>query len=230
MKKIISIALTLLICLGLPVMALAEEVTTCRVTADSLPAIPGKEITVPVRIGENQGFTNFAIALEYDPEKLELIRIDTAEGETPYLCGTQVSTNIGWKNAEQKSCGFVVSAAADPVTGDGVLFTATFRVREDFKDLTGITPVVQYIRNNSAVFSVFEEITAGVTPGTVTAIVAGDVTGDGIVEYDDVMLAYQASQGEVELTAQQMVLADINGDQQIDSTDVDAIYRIYTGG
>ena len=230
MKKIISVMLSLVICLSLPLMALAEEITTCTVTADSIPTPPGAQITVPVKIAGNQGFTNFAISLEYDKEKLTLLSINTADGETNYLCGTFVSTNLAWENVEQKSCGYIVSASAEAVAGDGILFTATFQVSEHFKDTATVTPVVHYIRNNAAVFSVFEEITATVTPGTVNAIVAGDVTGDGVVEYDDVMLAYKASLGEAVLTEEEKLLADINGDQEIDNLDVEEIYRIYTGG
>ena len=97
-------------------------------------------------------------------------------------------------------------------------------------DYTTVTPVVHYVRNNSAVFSIFEEIRASVISGTITAIVAGDVTGDGVVEYDDVMQIYKASLGEVVLTDEQKILADINGDRVIDNLDVEEIYRIYTGG
>lgn len=230
MKKMICIALSLVIGLGLPLIAYAEETTTCTVTADSIPTPPGGQITVPIRISENPGFTNFAISLEYDSEKLQLIRINTADGGNSYLCGTQVATNIDWKNETKKSCGYIVSASADAVTGDGILFTATFQTMENFVDFTTVTPVVRYIRNNTAVFFVFEEITAAVTAGTVTAIVSGDLTGDGIVEYDDVMLVYKASLGEETLTDEQKLRADINGDKTIDNADAEAIYQIYTGG
>lgn len=229
-KKIISILLSLLYLLGVPMVAFAEEITTCSVSVDSVPTPPGEQITVPIRITENQGFTNFAISLEYDPEKLELLSINTTDDQNSYLCGSMVSTNMDWKNEEGKSCGYVVSGSENAVSGDGVLFTATFRVSQDFDDSTMVTPVVLYVRNNAAVFSIFEEITASVTSGTITAILAGDVTGDGMVEYDDVMKVYKSSLGEVSLTAEEKLLADINGDQIIDNLDVEEIYRIYTGG
>ena len=230
MKKVISILLSLLYLLGVPMFAFAEEITTCSVSVDSVPTPPSEQITVPVRITKNQGFTNFAISLEYDSEKLELISINTTDDQNSYLCGSMVSTNMDWKNAEGKSCGYVVSASENAVSGDGILFTVTFQVSQDFDDSTTVIPVVHYVRNNAAVFSVFEEITASVMPGTVNAIVAGDVTGDGVVEYDDVMLIYKVSLGEAALTEEEKLLADINGDQIIDHLDVEEIYRIYTGG
>ena len=230
MKKVISVILSLLYLFGVPMVAFAEDVMTCTVTADSIPTPPGEQITVPVRIADNLGFTNFAISLEYDHEKLTLLSINTEDIESNYICGTQVSMNLAWENAEKKSCGYIVSASAEAVAEDGILFTATFQVHEDFKDSTAVMPVVHYIRNNAAVFSVFEEITASVTPGMVNAVVAGDVTGDGVVEYDDVMLIYKASLGEAALTEEEKLPADINGDQKIDNLDVEEIYRIYTGG
>ena len=226
MKRAMAIALSLLLCLGVPMMVCAEEVTTCTVTADSIPTPPGELITVPVRIAENEGFTNFAISLEYDPEMLQLVSVNTAESEAAYLCGTQTAV----KTEQDKGTCFIVSASADAVSEDGILFTVTFRISEALKEYTVVTPVVHYIRNNEAVFSVFEEITASVAAGTITVIVSGDLNGDGVVEYDDVMLACKASLGEVVLTEEQQLLADLNNDKKIDSADAEAIYRIYTGG
>lgn len=230
MKRIISFALFLLVFLGLPLMALAEEITTCAVTVDSIATPAGKQITVPVRITANQGFTNFAISMKYDHEKLKLISIQTEDSETPYPSGTQVSINDVCEDTEEESCGYVVLANADALAGDRILFTATFLVDADFKDTATVTPVVHYFRNNSAVFSIFEEITASVTSGTITAVMAGDINANGVLEYDDVMMAYKASLGEVSLTEEQKLLADINGDQKIDHLDVEKIYEIYTGG
>lgn len=223
MKKVISILLSLLYLLGVPTFAFAEEITTCSIMADNVPTPPGEQITVPIRITDNPGFTNVAISLEYNSEKLKLISINTPGDQNSSL----VSTNIDWKKPEGESCGYMVFVSENMVSGDGILFTATFQVSQDFKDYTAVTPVVHYVRNNAAVFSIFEEITASVTSGTITAIVAGDVNGNGIVEYDDVMMVYKASVGEVDLPEE---VADINGDQSIDNLDVEAIYRIYTGG
>ena len=230
MKRMIYLVLSLLLCLRLPLAVFADSTETCTITADSVATPPGKQITVPVRMAGNQGFMNFAISLEYEQEKLKLLSINTVEGETNYLCGGLVSTNVAWENAEKRSCGYIVSASPETITGDGILFTATFQVSENLKDTATVTPVVHYIRNNAAVFSVFEEITASVTAGTINAIVAGDVTGDGVVEYDDVMLIYQAASGKADLTEEQQILADLNGDQTIDDLDTAQIYRIYTGG
>ena len=188
MKRFIAVMLAVLLTLALPLGVMAAELTSCTVTADSVAGEPGETVTVAVRIADNPGFTNFAIALDYDREYLTLKSIETTDGDVPYLCGSNVSINKTW-DADEKEYGFVVSASADPVKENGILFTVTFEIAADFAGETQIAPVVQYIRNNEALFSIFEEIHAAVTPGTVTSVLAGDVNGDGIIEYNDVMLA-----------------------------------------
>ena len=229
MKKIIGILLAVLLSLALPLSVLAAELTSCTVTAESVAGAPGEEVTVEVRIGENPGFTNFAIALDYDREHLILKRINTKDGNNPYLCGSNVSINEVW-DEDEKEYGFVVSASADPVKENGILFTVTFEIAADFVGEAQVTPVVQYIRNNEAVFSIFEEINATITAGTVTSVLVGDVNGDGIIEYNDVMLAYKAFLGEAELTQEQMAVVDTNRNGTIEEAEYQAIYQIYIGG
>ena len=229
MKKIIGILLAVLLSLVLPLSVLATELTSCTVTAESAAGAPGEEVTVEVRIGDNPGFTNFAIALDYDREHLTLKRINAKDGNTHYLCGSNVSINEMW-DAEEKEYGFVVSASADPVKENGILFTVTFEIAADFVGEAQVTPVVQYIRNNEAVFSIFEQIHATVTAGAVTSVLVGDVNGDGIIEYNDVMLAYKAFLGEAELTEAQMAVVDTNRSGTIEEAEYQAIYQIYIGG
>ena len=229
MKRIIMILLAVLLSLGLPLSVVAAELTSCTVTVDAVSGTPGETATVFVRISDNPGFTNFAIALDYDREHLTLQSIETMNGDTPYLCGSNVSVNKAW-DAEEKEYGYVVSASADPVKENGILFAVTFEIAEGFLGEAQVTPTVQYIRNNEAVFSIFEEIRAQVISGTVSSVLIGDVNGDGIVEYDDVMLAYKAFLGEAELTEGQMAVVDTNGDGSIEEAEYQAIYQVYIGG
>jgi len=67
-----------------------------------------------------------------DREQLELLSIQTAEGETPYLCGTTVAVNTQWTGTDEKTFGYVTAALEEAATADGILFTATFRVSGDF--------------------------------------------------------------------------------------------------
>ena len=229
MKKIIGILLAVLLSLVLPLSVLAAELTSCTVTAESVVVAPSEEVTVEVRIADNPGFTNFAIALDYDRQHLTLKSIETKGGDNPYLCGSNASINKTW-DKEEKEYGFIVSASADPVKENGILFTATFEIAADFVGEAQVTPVVQYIRNNEAVFSIFEQIRAAVTAGTVTSVLVGDVNGDGIIEYNDVMLAYKAFLGEAELTEAQMAVVDTDRSGTIEEAEYQAIYQIYIGG
>ena len=229
MKKTIILAFAALLCLLLPLSVTAAELTSCSVTADAVAGLPGETVTVRVRIEDNSGFTNFAIALDYDREHLTLKSLETKNGNTPYLCGDGVSINEAW-NAEGKDYGYVVCAAAEPVKGDGILFTATFTIAEGFVGEAEVTPKVLYIRNNEAVFSIFEEIRGEIIPGTVTSVFAGDVSGDGIIEYNDVMLAYKAFLGEAQLTASQLAAVDTNRNGAVEEAEYQAIYTIYIGG
>ena len=229
MKKFIALFLAVLLSLVLPLSVLATELTSCTVTAESVAGAPGEEVTVEVRIADNPGFTNFAIALDYDRQHLTLKSIETKDGDKPYLCGSNVSINEVW-DEEEKEYGFVVSASADPVKENGILFTVTFEIAPDFIGEAEVTPIVRYVRNNEAVFSIFEEIHAAVTPGIVTSVLVGDVNGDGIIEYNDVMLAYKAFLGEAELTEAQMAVVDTNRNGTIEEAEYQAIYQIYIGG
>ena len=229
MKRFIAVMLAVLLTLALPLGVMAAELTSCTVTADSVAGEPGETVTVAVQIADNPGFTNFAIALDYDREYLTLKSIETTDGDVPYLCGSNVSINKTW-DADEKEYGFVVSASADPVKENGILFTVTFEIAADFVGEAQVTPVVQYIRNNEAVFSIFEEIHATVVAGTVTSVLVGDVNGDGIIEYNDVMLAYKAFLGKTELTAEQLATVDTNGNGTVEEAEYQAIYQIYIGG
>ena len=229
MKKFIAVTLAVLLSLALPLGVMAAELTSCTFTADSVAGEPGETVTVAVKIADNPGFTNFAIALDYDREHLILKSIETQNGDDPYLCGSNVSINKTWDENE-KEYGFVVSASADPVKENGILFTVTFEIAADFVGEAQVTPVVQYIRNNEAVFSIFEEIHATVTAGMITSVLVGDVNGDGIIEYNDVMMAYKAFLGETELTAEQMAVVDTNRNGTVEEAEYQAIYQIYIGG
>ena len=229
MKKFIAVTLAVLLCLAIPLTVMASELTNCTVMADSVAGEPGETVTVAVKIADSPGFTNFAIALDYDREHLTLKSIETQNGDDPYLCGSNVSINKTWDEGE-KEYGFVVSASADPVKENGILFTVTFEIAADFVGEAQVTPVVQYIRNNEAVFSIFEEIHATVTDGMITSVLVGDVNGDGIIEYNDVMMAYKAFLGETELTAEQLASVDTNGNGTVEEAEYQAIYQIYIGG
>ena len=223
MKKGIAMMLAVLLCLTIPIAAAAAELTGCTITAVSGAAAPGETVTMEIRIENNPGFTNFAIALDYDRNKLTLVSLEP-------IVGSLASASLNWQDADGMEMGYVVCASPEPIKENGVLFTATFEISADAAGEGVVTPQVQYIRNNEAVFSIFEAIRAAVNPGSVSTVLKGDISGDGIIEYNDVMLAYKAFLGETELTAAQMAAVDSNGNGIVEEAEYQAIYQIYIGG
>ena len=226
MKKGIAMILAVLLCLTIPVAVAAAELTDCTITAVSGAAAPGETVTMEIRIENNPGFTNFAMALDYDRNTLTLRSLDP-------VIEAMVSTSPNWQDADGTEMGYVVCASPEPIKENGVLFTATFEVSADAVDEAVVTPQVQYIRNNEAVFSIFQAIRAAVNPGSITTVATvldGDTSGDGIIEYNDVMLAYKAFLGEAKLTAVQMATVDSNRNGIVEESEYQAIYQIYIGG
>ena len=230
MKKWICMFLTAMLCTGFPLAAAAENLTGCIIGAEQISGRPGETVEVAFTMEENPGFTNFAIALDYDREHLILKGIQTQNGEEFYLCGDQISINPHWDGAGMSDSGFIVAASAEPVRGDGILFTAIFEIMPGFTGEAWVSPIVHYVRNNEALFSFFEEISPSVVGGGILSVLPWDLTGDGMVEYDDVMLAYRAYLGETELTPKQLALVDENENGIVDESEYQSVYRAYLGG
>lgn len=230
MKKIFAIVLVALTLLGAATTTIAAELDDCVISVSNVAGAPGETVTVPIRIDDNPGFTNFAIALGYDQENLVLKSIQTHNGDIAYLCGSQVSANTQWEDEDGNSAGYVVAALSDAVKENGILFTATFEIQADFTGTAVVTPAVAYIRNNEALFSIFEVIGTTATSGTVISALVGDVNGDGMIEYDDVMLAYKGFLDKTALTAAQLTVVDTNENGIVDESEYQAIYQIYIGG
>ncbi|MBQ8830147.1 MAG: hypothetical protein IJ017_00940 [Oscillospiraceae bacterium] len=229
MKKIIITVLSIALIIVLGATAYASA--TCSVSADTVTATAGQQVTVPVRIADNTGFTNFAVILDYDRTALELVSINTASGEESYLCGELVSVNTVWENGEGETFGYITCALSEKCSEDGILFTATFNVKSGFSGTASVTPSISYIRNNAAVFSVFEEITANVHAGSVNVEKAeitvriGDVNGDGKINAVDAALTYKYVNNKTALTEEQLLAADVNGDGKVNAVDAALIYK-----
>lgn len=226
MKKLGSYLLIAVLVLSLALTAEAAEAVSCTVSADSVSAAAGGTVTVPVRIAENPGFTNFAIALDYDREQLELVSINVTDGENPYLCGPLTAVNTSWTGEDGQTYGYIVCAAPEQIAGDGILFAVTFHVKENFSGTAKITPLIQYIRDGSVELSDFDNIDAGIECGIVTSIRYGDLNDDGKLNSTDVSLARAIVNNRLTPSEAQFTAADVNGDGKISATDV-SLLRAY---
>ena len=217
MKRILTF---ILVCLLLIVSVYAADNGSCTVAASAVPCKAGETVDVSVSVSGNPGFTNYAILLDYDRSALTLTALTPAES------GLFTSVNCDYKAADAKSYGFVSAAGEDEQSGDGVLFTATFRVADGFTGSASVTPIVQYIRNNAADHKIFAELRAHVSAGAVMTGLRGDVNGDSSVTLMDAMTAYNMSCGLLTVNT----AADVNGDSSVTLMDAMLIYNISLGG
>lgn len=223
-KKLTSLCVVLLM-LWLCPAALAELNKSCTLSADSTTAAPGETVSIDVSISDNPGYTNFAIALDYDREKLELESITPNTGAGLSAVNTEYIM-------DSVSYGFMNTASAEPVYDNGTLFTAKFLVKEAAEGEAEVKPILLYMRDNSAVFSVFEEIGASISFGAVNIessqstpqIKYGDVNFDGRINSNDAALTYGYINGSWTFTDEQKLAADVNSDSKINSNDAATIY------
>lgn len=108
MKKIVSMLLVLVMLVScMTLMAAASEV--------------GEEVTVSFTVTGNPGFACYGAKINYDHEVLTLVAIEKGELSTEgFFSGNPSSAKVGFANATD-------------ITGDGVLFTATFKINESAK-------------------------------------------------------------------------------------------------
>ena len=227
MKRVWIYLLVLLIVLGIPLTAAAQELTGCTVAAESVAAAPGAVVTVPVYISDNPGFTNFGIALDYDREQLSLQEIVLVDEEGTYLCSETSSANPAWADGDGTEYGYVTTASADKITGDGILFSVRFRVSESFSGSAAVTPKILYMRNNTAVLPVFEDVAVTAKAGTVTRLVPGDYDGNGKITLNDVNALIDVYRSKTPLSEDLMNAVDLNGDGKITLNDVNGLIDIY---
>lgn len=117
MKRLISLLLVLclFVCL-LPSGALAEGTANLTVTTTAPSAVRGGEITFVAAISENSGFNSITnMRLDYDPAVFQFVSVD--------VVGTLLSAAT-----VNHDTGLISYAVTDPVTTNGTLFKATFRV------------------------------------------------------------------------------------------------------
>lgn len=235
MKRILRISAAALLLLSMILPVSAEETVpqtqVCTIRADSVTGKTGETVTVPVRIENNGGFTNFGIALDYDRQKLELVSIALSDEENPYLCGSFAESSIAWES-ENASYGYVTCALEEAAAEDGVLFAATFRLTEDFREEAAVTPVVTYIRSYDPQAQIFDDLACTALAGSIgetVDTVAGDADGDGLVsprELIGVVRAYREDPQDPSV----LHAADTNGNGIVDPAELIRVIRNYRGG
>lgn len=173
MKRLLAILFSLVMAFSLvTVSALAAENTptvTVETAANAVDA--GSEVSLAVSIKDNAGFTNYEWSIQYDKARLELQHIEA---------DNTVTANPNNKNT---GYGSVATGMATPKTGDGVLFTLVFKVKDNAE--TGFA-TVKIVSNNFK--NIRSEISAAYVDGgvTVNGTTGGSTTGGGTTGGDPI--------------------------------------------
>jgi len=157
---LLVLALIAVLFTGITVKAYADGGATITV-GSSGEVTAGDEFTVPVTIADNTGFAAAAFEFTYNSNALELTGFST-DG----LIGNGLIPNVAGNSA-----GYFSSA---DITDNGVLFSATFKVKDDAGD--GTYDIKLGLRNNTA----SNMVNSSAKPVTVTFVDgSADVTGTG---------------------------------------------------
>ena len=120
-------------------------------TLTAFAAVTGDTVTVSFSTSGNPGFASYGATLNYDHDALELVSCEAG----PLSAG-------GFAAYGDMASFFGVS----DVTGDGVLFTATFKIRDGAA--AGTYPVTATLDNMSTSNAADDYVTFGIVGGSVT--------------------------------------------------------------
>lgn len=126
MKKVTRILVAAVLIMAMCVSS-AFAASNPVVAAANVSGEVGEEVTVAVTIKDNTGFGSFNLALDYDKSALELVGL--ADGSFSGMYSKNVAdAKVGFMNTEN-------------VTGNGTLFTATFKIIGE-EGPYAVTPVI----------------------------------------------------------------------------------------
>ena len=153
MKKGICFLLMLILIVGALFTPIFADGTPAFRVSDA-SAAPGEEVTLTVSTENNPGIVGFMLKPEYDENVLEWVGVTEGNigGTSEYVVGRP----LGWMNSK-------------PYSGNDVLFSLTFKVREGVG--AGITAVTLSYDPDDVFDDDFENVDFAVIPGTVTITV-----------------------------------------------------------
>lgn len=146
MKKIIS--LFIVAALIATSIIFTTFAASPAITVGNVSAATGDTVEVAVKITGNTGYKAYGLTLDYNTNALELVSVKAGE-KSP-----------GFFDANTKN-GKVAFAAASTITGDGTLFTATFKVKTETKEKYNIT--IKWDAKSSDLSSTPSVVTGSVT-------------------------------------------------------------------
>lgn len=122
MKKTAAIVLAVAVIMSAMFSAFAANVTN-KIYADTVTVEAGEQVTIPVKIENNDGFMGFAVIVTYDDEVLTPVSVSKGSILTGMFNDSiATSTDNSFK---------VVFTGTSDITEDGVIFNAVFNVDGD---------------------------------------------------------------------------------------------------
>lgn len=121
MKKILSVLLSLVLLLTMVCNAFAADIPN-RIYADAVTVEAGEQVTIPVKIKNNDGFMGFAIIADYNAEVFTPVSVSKGTMLTGMFNDSiETSTDNSFK---------VIFTGTGDIAGDGELFNIVFDVSD----------------------------------------------------------------------------------------------------
>lgn len=122
MKRTTTIILSAIILMSVMFNVFASSICN-RVYADTVTIEAGEQVTIPVKIDNNEGFMGFAIIVTYDAENMTPISVTKGSMLTG-MFNDSIATSTD-------NCFKVVFTGTGDITSDGELFKIVFDVSDD---------------------------------------------------------------------------------------------------
>ena len=183
----------------------AEDTSAPKITVSDATAAPGETVELTAYMKYNPGVSSLILGLSYDDNALTLENISNGE----------LFDEISDFNPYD-GFGTVCFESASDVTGDGVLLTLTFTVKDEAgQDWNDVGVFVRIANNEDG-----DDVEFLWIEGIVDVIIYGDANGDGTVDLRDATrLAQYANDDSIEIFPG----ADANGDGTVDLRDATRI-------
>lgn len=192
-----------------------------QIIVDTVTAREGETVNVAMSIKNNPGFGGMTYEVFYDNNELELISYEQD-------LGCEISTSSAIDQFPDKVR--ILYAGTENVTGDGILVTFTFKVKDSVSaGLSVISVVIEegtaftYEGRSEVDIDIF-----GINGGVeIVEYIPGDINGDGRVNSRDASRLMQHLAGwDVEVVEASL---DVNGDGKVNSRDASRLMQYLAG-
>ena len=233
MKRTLSLLLILLLLSGLSLSAYAAEETSAPVpeltlSADMDSLSPGETVTLTLTLDQPLSeLNNYQFNLLYDASRFELSGSEAAE---PTVVSAPRKDEVSGKDCITLSGlsteGLPVELAAGNVAA--LSFTALDGAEPGEAEFTVCTQALPSYADPTAAAALDVVNDAVVTVNALSAIVPGDVSGDGSINGVDavLILKYAANTLQTEFS---IAAADVNGDGAVNGVDAVLVLKYAAG-